>query len=694
MLTVDHSVVRNPQSYNSQTGVPLSAWLLNEQADFAVLEAGISEVGEMDKLASIIQPEIGIFTNIGEAHQANFETIQQKIEEKLKLFNNCEQLIYCADQAEIGEAIQQQKTIKTFTWSAKGKQTDVQVLEQKATKIGTKINLQQQANNYSIEIPFSDAASIENAIHCLVALIALGKVNPQILEQFSVLQPVAMRMEMKQGANNCLIINDSYNADLNSLNIALDVLDQQASMQTMTKTVILSDIYFSSKSDEQLYASVAKIIDKRKVDKFIGIGANLQKFASFFHNNATFYQTTSAFLQNIDRNSFSNEAILLKGSRLFEFDSIAASLQNKVHETVLEIDLSAMLNNLNYFRSKLKPETKIMVMVKAFSYGAGTSEIARFLEFHKVDYLAVAIADEGIALRNAGVKTPIIVMNPEHHSFDLMIQHQLEPNIYSQKVLSEFLLVAKRNATQNFPIHLKIDTGMNRLGFSEIEAIERALTQIKSEKTVHIESVFTHLVGADNSTFDDFTQQQIQRFKAVCKTISAACQYHFDKHVLNSGGIERFTENQFDMVRLGLGLYGLGINEKQPLELVGTLRTTISQIRTVQKGESIGYSRAQFADRTMKIGILPIGYADGINRHLGKGNGTFKYKNQEIKTVGNICMDMCMVDLTETDAQEGDKVVIFGKNHSPEILAKQIDTISYEIISTISQRVKRIYFQE
>lgn len=693
LLALKNSIIRNPQSYNSQTGVPLSAWLLNEPADFAILEAGISEVGEMKKLAPIIQPEIGIFTNIGEAHQANFSSIEEKIEEKLKLFSNSKKIIYCTDHKEIDHIIQQHSYLQAFSWSAKNNKANVQVQQKKGIET-TELIATYNTKVYSSEIPFTDAASIENATHCLVALILLEKAGLKELNHFKNLQPVAMRLEIKQGSNNCLVINDSYNADLNSLNIALDVLNQQASKQTITKTLILSDIYFSSKIDEELYTEVAKIISKREINRFIGIGKNLQKFSYLFAKNAEFFADTNRFINTFHTNQFRNEAILLKGSRSFEFDNIAAILQNKVHETVLEIDLTAMLNNLNYFRSKLKPATKIMVMVKAFSYGAGTAEIARFLEFHKVDYLAVAIADEGITLRNAGVSTPIIVMNPERHSFDLMIQHQLEPNIYSVRVLNDFLVAAKRNATQDFPVHLKIDTGMNRLGFTDTAEIEESVHQLVQDKSVHIKSVFSHLVGSDDEQFDNFTEQQKNKFEAVCNRIHSITGYYFDKHLLNSGGIERFPQYQFEMVRLGLGLYGLGISENQPLEIVGTLKTTISQIRTVKKGESIGYSRAQFAEKEIKIGILPIGYADGINRRLGKGNGSFKYKNKEVKTVGNICMDMCMVDLTNTDAKEGDTVIIFGKTHSPEKLALKSETISYEIISTISQRVKRIYYQE
>ncbi len=693
LLAIKNTIVRNPQSYNSQTGVPLSTWLLNEPADFAILEAGISEPGEMVKLEPIISPEVGIFTNIGEAHQSNFSSINEKVEEKLRLFSNCKKLIYCADYREIDEAIQQNSKSEIFSWSAKNNKAFIQV-QQIKFQCHTEISFSFQSEFYSVQIPFTDSASVENATHCLVALVVLEKAEQKQLQHFSELQPVAMRLEIKQGANNCLIINDSYNADLNSLNIALDVLDQQASVQIITKTLILSDIYFSSKNDKELYSEVSKIVSNRKINRFIGIGENLQKFAYLFNKQATFYTNTKEFLNEIDVNIFQDEAILLKGSRLFEFDNIAALLQNKVHETVLEIDLTAMLHNLNYFRSKLNPETKIMVMVKAFSYGAGTAEIARFLEFHKVNYLAVAIADEGIALRKSGVTTPIIVMNPEHHSFDLMIQHQLEPNIYSQRVLSDFLKVAQRNATIDFPIHLKIDTGMNRLGFSNSKEIETAVQQLVKEKSVHIKSVFSHLVGSDDAKLDDFTKAQKEKFETACQSIYSITKYPFDKHLLNSGGIERFPNFQFNMVRLGLGLYGLGVSEKQRLEIVGTLKTTISQIRTVKKGESVGYSRAQFAEKDIKIGVLPIGYADGINRRLGNGNGAFKYKNQEIKTVGNICMDMCMVDLSETNAQEGETVIIFGKTHSPEKLAKNSETISYEIISTISQRVKRIYYQE
>ncbi|MDA3817395.1 MAG: bifunctional UDP-N-acetylmuramoyl-tripeptide:D-alanyl-D-alanine ligase/alanine racemase [Prolixibacteraceae bacterium] len=697
LLVDDYRIIRSPKSYNSQIGVPHSVWLLNNDADMAFLEAGISQPGEMEKLEEIIRPRYGIITNIGEAHQSNFESVEQKVEEKLKLFRNSEVVIYRKDYPAVDSAIKkmvEENGIVPISWSMMDETADLFIYFVQKIPEGCGIIGQVGEKQYAISIPFSDDASVENAITCLAALIAIGKDQDQILERFSTLQPIAMRLEIRQGINQCIIINDSYNSDLSSLSIALDTLDQQASEDFMPKTLILSDIYYSSKPDEELYAEVAQLVKLRAVERFIGIGLNLKRYRDLFADSAQFFSSTADFLTKLPAMGLNNEVILLKGARDFHFDQIASMLQDKAHETVLEIDMSAMVENLNYFKSKLKPETKIMVMVKAFSYGSGMAEIARLLEFHQVNYLAVAIADEGVALRKAGITLPIVVMNPEQHSFDMMFEHLLEPNIYSKRLLEQFLTSAQRNALSNFPIHVKIDTGMKRLGFESEGELQYLLEKVKRGNVLHIKSVFTHLSASDDPGEDNFTQLQFHRFEKLAKIIQENTDHHVLKHVLNSAGIERFPNSQYDMVRLGIGLYGISHISDEEVQNVSTLKTTISQIRTVPKGETIGYGRAGVAASDMQIATLPIGYADGFNRRLSNGKGKVWVNGKLAPVVGTVCMDMCMVDITGIETKEGDRVIVFGKEYPATEMAKALDTIPYEIFTSISQRVKRVYFQE
>ena len=697
LLVDDYHIIRSPKSYNSQVGVPHSVWLLNNDADMAFFEAGISQPGEMDKLQAIIQPRYGIITNIGEAHQANFESINQKIDEKLKLFIDSEVIIYRKDYTLIDEAVHrmmEERPIVPISWSMMDETADLFIYFVQKVPEGCGIIGQVQDKQYAISIPFSDDASVENAITCLAALIAIGKDQDQILNRFSTLQPIAMRMEIKQGINQCIIINDSYNNDLNSLSIALDTLDQQASQDFMPKTLVLSDIFFSSKTDEALYAEVAQLVKLRSIERFIGVGPNLKRNSHLFAEGSLFFSSTADFLSKLTSIGLQNEVVLLKGAREFHFDQIASVLQAKAHETVLEINLSALINNLNHFKGLLKPGVKTMAMVKAFSYGSGMAEVSRLLEFHQVNYLAVAIADEGVSLRKAGISIPIVVMNPEEHSFDTMFEHMLEPNIYSTRLLDQFMNSAQRNAVCNFPIHVKIDTGMRRLGFENEEEIRYLLDKVKRGNVLHISSVFTHLAASDDPDEDNFTQIQFHRFDKLAKIIQNNTDHHVMKHALNSAGVERFPNNQYDMVRLGIGLYGISAVNPEFLETVSTLKTTISQIRTVPKGESIGYSRKGIAQHDMKIATLPIGYADGFNRRLSNGVGKVWINGQLAPVVGNVCMDMCMIDVTNIEVSEGDRVIVFGAEYPATELAKLLGTIPYEVFTSVSQRVKRVYYQE
>ena len=747
LLQKDYNITRSPRSYNSQIGVPLSVWQLNKNTELGIFEAGISLPNEMEKLEKIIRPTIGIFTHIGEAHQENFVSLKEKCLEKLKLFAHSDILIYNIDDKLIDTCVEQSGFgNKKFTWG-KSENADVQIKNichcgldpqsPEQNKIagqarndsnGTEITYSFKNKTSIFQIPFTDNASIENALHCL-ALMSAPLNPPEGGKQFlpfgelrrglSQLQPVAMRLEVKQGTNGNMIINDSYNSDLTSLSIALDFLGQQSADKNLKKVLILSDILQSGQSSDELYKTVAELVKSKDVQHFIGIGKEISNFKFQISNfladscEVDFFETTEDFLNSsviagLTRNdtSLRGACILLKGSRDFHFEKISEKLELIVHQTVLEVDLSALLHNFNYLCSHLKPETKVVSMVKAHAYGSGAAEISRTLQHHRCDYLAVAVADEGAELRAEGIHIPIMVMNPEAHSFGLIFEHNLEPEIYNFNVLKSFLKEAEKQGVIDFPIHLKIDTGMHRLGFSPKE-IDELIAILKKQNSLKIRSVFSHLSGADEEKFDDFTREQVSVFEEVYKKFEKSFEHKVLRHILNSAGVERFPEFQFDMVRLGIGLY-----MKAPLSPpkggkqfspfggvrgglnVCTLKTTILQIRDVQMGETVGYSRKGKVDKHTKIAILPIGYADGYNRRLGNGNGKVLVNGKLAPTIGNVCMDLTMIDITGIDAKEGDMVEIFGNNLSILEASKWLDTIPYEILTNISRRVKRVYFQE
>ncbi len=686
-------VVRSPKSYNSQVGVPLSLWLLDEHAKVALIEAGISLPGEMEKLHRIIRPDMGIFTNIGEAHQENFKTLEEKIREKLKLFYTVRTLIYCSDHQQIQKAIDEtpeMARVQKFTWSMKGK-GDLNVTSVLKQASSTLITIQYQSNITDFTIPFADDASIENALHCMAVLTLLAVDTSNIISRMNDLPPVAMRLEQKSGINNCTLINDSYNSDLNSLAIALDVLSRQ--IQHKNHTLILSDILQSGKEDRELYDTVATLVKEKGVTRIIGIGKILSAHASQFKIPGNFYASTEDFIDQIHADSFRDEAILIKGSRTFEFEKIVTVLEQRKHTTRIEINLQALTHNLNYFRSLLKPGTKTMVMVKALSYGSGRHEIAGILEFQRVDYLGVAIADEGVSLRKAGIRLPIMVMNPEPESFDMMIQYRLEPEIYSFAILDLFSKAIARNQEMDYPVHIKLDTGMHRLGFGNHET-GKLCQAILEHKNLHISSVFSHLAGSDEEALDSFTREQITLFKAGSDTIMQTIGYPVIRHILNSSGIERFPEAQFEMVRLGIGLYGVSVVNQQKLRNISTLKSTILQIKTLEPPDTVGYNRKGTLDRASKVAVIPVGYADGLNRKLGNRKGSFLVKGKPAPIIGNICMDMTMIDITGIDAGQGDEVIIFGKENPITKIAAQLETIPYEILTGVSDRVKRIYFYE
>ncbi|MBE98887.1 MAG: bifunctional UDP-N-acetylmuramoyl-tripeptide:D-alanyl-D-alanine ligase/alanine racemase [Flavobacterium sp.] len=682
LLSPDYNIIRSPKSYNSQVGVPLSVIGINEKHNLGIFEAGISTTGEMEKLEPVIKPDIGILTNIGSAHDEGFKNREEKITEKLKLFTNVKVLIF-----QKNEAIEKHlHHIKTFTWSYSG---------------GADVNVNRNANiltvvykdeTFSINLPFADDASVENSISCMMAMLHLGYNSQTISERLAGLYPVELRLQVKNGINNCTIIDDSYSADYQSLKIALDFLEQQKTHKK--KTIILSDVFQSGFVPDELYNKVAGLLRGNNISKVIGIGETISRQLADFPNFYPF-RTTQEFLAQYNPNTFEDETILVKGARSFRFEEIVVLLEEKTHETVLEINLNAVIHNLNFYRSRLKPETRLMVMVKAFGYGSGSYEIAKALSHHKVDYLGVAFADEGIALRNAGVTTPVIVMNPENSAFNAMIAYNLEPEIYSVKELKAFIALAQQKNLSNYPVHIKLDTGMHRLGFEEPQ-LEELIGLLHNNNFISVQSIFSHLSASDNPQFRDFTLQQIARFEQWSGRLMQQLQINPIRHILNTSGIYNYPEAQFNMVRLGIGLYGVGNDpeELKQLENVGTLKTVILQIKEIEAGESVGYSRRFMAEQKTRIATLPIGYADGIPRAWGNSKGYVMINGKKAPIAGSICMDMMMVNITGIDCKEGDRVIVFGKQPSVTEIAEALGTIPYEILTGISQRVKRVFYKE
>jgi len=695
LLSTEYRIVRSPKSYNSQIGVPLSVLLMNNRFNLGIFEAGISQPGEMQRLTSIIKPDIGILTNIGDAHQENFKTRQQKTEEKLQLFKGAKKLIFRVDDKPVAKIIAKfchKHGIEELSWTMQEGNAVIR-FDKTADNGITRINSYYKGYKYQFTIPFTDDSAIENACHCFTTVTALTGSPQKILHLFEDLSPVAMRLEIKQGVNNCLLINDYYNSDLASLTIAMKVLHQQSKKSHLKKQLILSDIRQTGIPGHDLYKQVNQLTEQWGIDEITGIGPEITSCSNSFSVKKSFYPDTETFIKKVPRNNFTDSVILIKGARAFKFEKISSFLQQKANQTVLEINMNALVNNLNIFRGLLRPETKIMVMVKAFSYGSGDVEIAKLLQYQNVDYLAVAVADEGVELREAGIKTPVIVMNPEENSFRNMIHYYLEPNIYSLELLRKFSKDIALNGQNEFPVHLKIDTGMNRLGFKTDKEIEMVLVELSSDRYLKIKSVFSHLAASDDQSFDEFTMRQIERFNYVSEWITGLYPYKIDRHILNSSGIERFPGYQYDMVRLGIGLYGISVTGL-PLQSIGTFKSTVSQVKKVSKGETIGYGRAGVINHDAEIAVIPAGYADGLDRKLGNGNGEAFVKGRRVPIVGNICMDMLMLDVTGLNVMPEDEVEFFGQSIPVSDVAKKAGTIPYEILTGISQRVKRVYLYE
>lgn len=694
ILSPERIITRSPRSYNSQIGVPLSVWMMNESTELGIFEAGISEMGEMEALKPIIQPTIGVLTNIGGAHQENFTSLQDKCLEKLQLFKDCDVIIYNGDNELISSCVSKSLfTAREIAWSTKDNERPLFIESIQKDDTGTTIKYRYLGFFKEYRIPFIDDASIENSLHCLAVALYLMVSPEDIAKRMLHLEPIAMRLEVKEGKNGCILINDSYNSDFASLDIALDFMARRTEDKERKRTLILSDILETGQSGKLLYRQVAELVHSRGVNRIIGVGEEISASASRFEIEKNFFRSTSELIESGILSTLKNEVVLIKGARMFHFDQITDLLELKVHETILEINLNALTDNLNFYRNKLKPETKMVCMVKASAYGAGSFEIAKTLEDHRVDYLAVAVADEGADLRKAGIGSSIIIMNPEVTAFKTMFDYRLEPEVYSFHLLEELIKAAEREGTTNCPIHIKIDTGMHRLGFDPAD-MPRLIERLKRQSAVIPRSVFSHLVGSDAERFDAFTRHQIETFEQAAAELQAGFSHKILRHICNTAGIQRYPGAQFDMVRLGIGLYGIDPFTNQMLHNVTTLKTTILQIHDVPADETVGYSRKGVLNRNSRIAALPIGYADGLNRHLGNGKGYCLVNGQKAPYVGNICMDVCMIDVTDIDCKEGDKAIIFGDELPVTVLSDILDTIPYEILTSVSERVKRVYYQD
>ena len=687
LLLPSQKIVRSPRSYNSQIGVPLSVWLLNEQTEIGIFEAGISQPGEMMALRDIIQPTIGVLTSLGSAHQENFRSMEEKCLEKLELMHDTEAMVYCSDNDIVS------RCIRRMQYCDEQVAFFVKHIENKGQSARITYIWQGEENTYSI--PFIDEASIEDTITCAAVALRLGLTPGQLADRMPKLEPVAMRLEVKEGQRGCLLINDSYNSDVNSLDIALDFMQRRESAGSLTKTLILSDIFQTGTTPDKLYAQVSDLAVKRGINKFIGIGPELSAQADRIQiADKQFFADVNHFLSSDAFAALHHELILLKGARPFGFDQITEQLEQKVHETILEVNLNAVVENLNYYRSFLKPETKMVCMIKADGYGAGAVEIARTLQDHRVDYLAVAVADEGVTLRKAGITANIMIMNPEMTAFKTMFDYDLEPEVYSFRLLDALIKAARKEGITGWPVHIKLDTGMHRLGFDPEQDMDELIDRLKHQNAVIPRSVFSHFVGSDSDDFDAFSAQQFALFEKGSSKLQSAFSHKILRHIDNSAGIEHFPERQLDMCRLGLGLYGIDSRDNRILNTVSTLKTTILQMHHVPAGETVGYSRKGKLNRDSVIAAIPIGYADGLNRHLGNRHGYCLVNGQKAEYVGNICMDVAMIDVTDIPCQEGDQVEIFGEHLPVTVLSDVIDTIPYEVLTGVSNRVKRVYFQD
>ncbi len=695
LLWKDFLIVRSPKSYNSQIGVPLSVLQIKPENNLGIFEAGVSQSGEMNKLEEILQPEIGVLTHIGSAHQENFTSKHQIILEKIQLFRNAKKIIYNSDNEDVNNLIQDIYSNEKFELVTFGRNENntIQVLSVMDIPIGKEMKIRWNSTNYEFKIPFHDEASVENILTVLTTIVSLDLDLDHYLPQTEFLLPIEMRLEIKEAIRNSILINDTFNSDLHSVKVALDVLAQQPFQR---KSLVLTDVLQSNLNKHELYRKVSELVNSYKLNDLVLIGEFIPKYKNLFKTKARTFETTDEFLQTLSIQNVHDEAILLKGARPFQLEKISAFLEKKSHDTVLEINLTALVDNLKYFKKQLHPTTKIMAMIKANSYGAGSFEVSQTLEHQKIDYLGAAYADEGVELRKAGITLPIIVMNPEQNSYSGIIDYKLEPEIYSLRVLELFVQKLKeKSITVPFPIHLKIDSGMNRLGL-RMNELDELISKLNNEKSVVVKSIFTHLATADVPEEKAFAFQQLQRFDEAYAKLSSALNIQPLKHALNSPGIVHFPEHQYDMVRLGIGMYGISDDQdvQKQLKNVVTFKTVISRISEIKTGETVSYGRRFKAEQTTNIATIPVGYADGIRRSYGYGAGKVNIGGNLVPIVGTICMDMLMLDVTGIPCKEGDEVIIFGENPSIAEVAEKLGTIPYEVLTSISSRVKRVYYKE
>lgn len=696
LLSPEMFVTRSPRSYNSQIGVPLSVWLMDEHTQVGVFEAGISKPGEMAALRAIIRPTIAVLTNLGTAHQENFSSMEAKCREKLVLFHDARTVVYDADDAIVRRIVSETDIQgETIAWSRRDKNAAFYVSEVKKEDAMSVVSYIYKGVAGRYSLPFIDAASVSNSIICAVVALQLGLSRDALDRRMRLLEPVAMRLEVKEGQHGCTLINDSYNSDINSLDIALDFMNRRPDHKGRRHTLVLSDIYQSGKASRELYKEVSDLALKRDVEKFIGIGPQLCAQAEEIQlPEKFFFHTVEQFIHSEVFRSLHNEVILLKGARKFGFDQVTELLVKKVHETILEVNLNNVVENLNHYRSFLKPTTKLVCMIKADAYGSGSVEIAKTLQDHRVDYLAVAVADEGVTLRRNGITANVMIMNPEMTAFKTMFDYDLEPEVYSFRLLEALIRAAEKEGITDYPVHVKLDTGMHRLGFDPTADMKRLIDRLKHQNAIIPRSVFSHFVGSDSDAFDDFSARQFALFDAGSKQLQAAFSHKILRHMDNSAGIEHFPERQMDMCRLGLGLYGVDPRTNAMLQNVSTLKTTILQMHCVKAGETVGYSRKGVIEHDSLIAAIPIGYADGLDRRLGNRRCYCLVNGKKAPYVGNICMDVAMIDVTGIDCREGDSVEIFGDHLPVTVLSDVLETIPYEVLTGVSTRVKRVYFQD
>ena len=709
LLSPHKIVTRSPKSYNSQIGVPLSVWLLGEQTEVGLFEAGISQPGEMQALRDIIQPSIGVLTSLGTAHQENFRSMDEKCQEKLSLFHDAKVVAYNSDDNVVSRCMRKSGYHgEKLSWSKEDPQAAMFIKKIERRNTVSTLYYIYKGKEGTYHLPFIDDASVECSIAAAVVALYLGVTPEELDVRMSQLEPVAMRLEVKEGQHGCTLINDSYNSDINSLDIALDFMSRRPDQEGKSRTLILSDIYQSGVTPHELYHRVLELAVKRGVTKFIGIGKEIKRIlaaegggqiagdqiAKLPGTVAFFFEDVEEFLRSEVFKGLRNEIVLIKGARDFGFDQITEMLEQKVHETILEVNLNAVVENLNHFRSYMKPDTKIICMVKADAYGAGAVEVSKTLQDHRVDYLAVAVADEGVTLRKNGITSNIMIMNPEMTAFKTMFDYDLEPEVYSFRIMDALIKAAEKEGITNYPVHIKLDTGMHRLGFDPEKDIDEVISRLKHQNAIIPRSVFSHFVGSDSDDFDTFSAHQFELFDTASKKLQSAFEHKILRHICNSAGIEHFPERQLDACRLGIGLYGVDSRDNHIINTVSTLKTTILQLRHVPKDETVGYSRKGVLTRDSVIAAIPIGYADGLNRHLGRGKGYCLVNGQKAPYVGNICMDVALIDVTDIPCKEGDTVEIFGEHLPVTVLSDILDTIPYEVLTGVSNRVKKVYYQD